>query len=129
MGVLILVVVVGIGGLLAYFALQGQQRAREVALVTTKASFDPARCSDPAYPISIEFKNGSKRSVRRISFTLEAFKPGYSDDVYWELASWDRIMAPGGTYGACWPLASYKAPSISPRDLNWVAAISSVSFD
>lgn len=60
-------------------------------------------CSDLQYPLYVEFKNESDRTVLAINFSFKAYIRGRSTDIaeYNSLRD-DTILKPGEAYSSCW---------------------------
>lgn len=124
--------VLGVGGALAYFYVEGLQAQKQRQQVVTYATAGNG-CNDPQYPISITFRNNSRKEVEYVNFSLIGKRQGYSSAIYDGFSVSDKIMAPGAEYSACWPLSSYSFRDSSYKDgpfanLAWQAEISSVRF-
>jgi hypothetical protein len=120
---------VGIAAAIAgYFYLQDQADRRNRALVTVNAAYGRTLCTDPNFPLSLVIHNGSKVALDKLSIDVTANRVGYSDDVFFEYFSSDKIMQPNEYYSACWSLDDYKMKALqfSPLTLNWKAKASIV---
>ena len=83
--------------------LQDRQAERERGAIATTVSSYPAACS-PAYPLSIQFTNTSKRTVTGFSYSLQGFEEGRSRDLagYGDrYLSEDHILGPGVGLQTC----------------------------
>ncbi|WP_324134765.1 hypothetical protein [Bosea sp. (in: a-proteobacteria)] len=135
MALLIVLLVVAAVAVVALVSESNQKaaasRAREMALVEITARGDMAVCSDPLYPVVVAFVNRSPdRILNAVSFSLKAFRPGFSDPVLtaYALRS-DRIMRPGETYLSCWakPVGQFPA-GFTAQNLSWAAEKSSITW-
>ncbi|MBB3019458.1 hypothetical protein FHR70_002523 [Microvirga lupini] len=110
------ILVVGGGALFFFMDQAGRRRAeareRELAQVVLRASGNRTACADPRYPVMVEVTNRSPdRTLSSVSFSLSAYKPGYSSSVMnaYSLTS-DRILGPGETHVGCWSISEYQGP-------------------
>ena len=120
-------------GVVIYIDADQSARERERSLIKISAGLDSQECSDPTYPVQIIFSNRHpKKTLQYVSFTLEAFRPGFSNAVLRSLFySSDRIIPPSGVYRSCW-----KAPepgfgrdrNLDLASLNWNATADSVRW-
>ncbi|EIM29095.1 hypothetical protein [Microvirga lotononidis] len=88
---------------------RAEARERELAQVVMRARGSRTACADPRYPVMVDVTNRSPdRTLSSVSFSLSAYKPGYSSSVMnaYSLSS-DRILGPGETHVGCWPVSSY----------------------
>jgi hypothetical protein len=91
---------------------RAEARERELAQVVLRAGGSRTACADPRYPVMVEVTNRSPdRTLSSVSFSLSAYKPGYSSSVMntYSLSS-DRILEPGETHVGCWSVSSYRSP-------------------
>lgn len=128
MGYLFLFLVIGVGAIALYFWAQNDQAQRDRQRLIATASIDAAQCADPAFPLSIVFTNRNTKTVEYIGFNVEGRRQGYSQPAYSNYQSWDRIMQPDSTYGACWSLSEYKTRDLDTRALLWAVTVNSVRF-
>jgi len=116
MFVLLGILVIG-GGALFFLMDQADRRRaeaweRKLVQVILRASGNRTACADPRYPVMVEVTNRSPdRTLSTVSFSLSAYKPGYSSSVMnaYSLSS-DRILGPGETHVGCWSVSSYQEP-------------------
>ena len=118
--------------LVGYFYLSDEAKRQKASAVTVEAKFDPALCVDSKYPIFITTYNGSSDTVKSVSFTLSANRPGYSNDVYSTYHNSDKIVLPRTTFSTCWSLNDYgwryDTNVKSPAGLVWRAERPSVEW-
>ncbi|PDT80053.1 hypothetical protein CO676_29850 [Sinorhizobium sp. BJ1] len=127
-GSLILLIVLAGGGVALYYYLDQQAYARKKAQIITEVGTDPA-CSDPRFPLKIQFTNTTAETLMRVSFSLEGFRPGYSDVVVSDyLLSSDRIMRPRDVYAACWGYPVRYGKQVNYPGLKWVAKVTTATF-
>jgi hypothetical protein len=122
---------VGIATAIAgYFYLQDQANNRKRALVTVNAAYGGTLCTDPNFPLSLIIQNGSDAALDKLSIDVTANRVGYSDDVFFEYFSSDKIMQPNEYYSACWRLDDYKMKALQfpPLTLTWKAKASIVTW-
>jgi hypothetical protein len=110
------ILVVGGGAVLFLISESDRRRAEarenELAQVVLRASGNKTACTDPRYPVMVEVTNKSPdRTLSSVSFSLSAYKPGYSSSVMnaYSLSS-DRILGPGETHVGCWSVSEYQRP-------------------
>lgn len=91
--------------------------ARVAANEEARKRFLNMRCS-PEYPIMIEFHNRSKKTVRRVSFAIKAFKPNHSTNLsHAHYLESDAIIEPGYRVKSCWNAGIY--PTDQPAGLSY----------
>lgn len=134
MGVLAAVVVVGIAGIYLYLQAEENDRKKQRDSVAISVIYGSSVCSSE-YPIVVNIKNGSRKTVKKVRWNIGAFKPGYSNNVveygysseYSTAYESDKILAPNQSYGVC-----YKTPKLKsgnkPDSVNWSAVSKSVVF-
>ena len=135
MGILAGVIVLGIAGFYFYIQAEENSRAQERDSVTISIRYDVSACSIE-YPLAINFKNGSKKIVKKISWNIAAYRSGYSNNIveyegytseYSTPYESDRILNPNQGFGLC-----YKAPKLNagnePAAVNWNAVSKSINF-
>lgn len=129
---LALVAIIGVTVAVAT-ALQPSTRQNTKEAVTAKASVDPAVCPDGSKPVAIEFLNGNKTPVQRVSFSLLGRVEGHSSIAYRGFLRDDKIIAPGQVSVTCYGLlplgfAPPRPATIKPDDYDWSVNISLVDF-
>ena len=97
-----------------YFAFKvpADQRERQEALdsvavaqVRLGVRYDRDSCPDKGYPLRVEVRNGSDRSLGSVHWTMEATEPGHSTDLGESSDfSMDVILTPGTRWIACYGL-------------------------
>lgn len=122
MAAVLLVLAIGAGGFFGFVYFQDQRRAerhREAQeSVSMAASFDADRCS-PEFPILVKISNSNAENLLSLSFSLVAFREGYSASVYEEpYQTSDKIIPPGKTYSVCWSVPRLDAAT-PPQSLIW----------
>ena len=135
MGILAAVVVVGIAGIYVYLQADENDRKKQKDAVSITVSYGSSICSKE-YPIAVNVKNGSRKTVTKVSWNIGAFKPGYSNNVveysyssseYSTPYESDKILNPNQSYGVC-----YKPPALKsgnkPDSVNWKVVRKSVVF-
>jgi hypothetical protein len=101
-GYLFLAFVIIAGSLLWYAKNQGDRSDAEQAAVTVEATYNPTTCG-PDRPILVVIRNGSKRTLKSVTFALHAFENGRSEDLAIDsgyLES-DVIVPPAQTSNTC----------------------------
>ncbi|MGD0679741.1 MAG: J domain-containing protein [Polyangiaceae bacterium] len=101
-GYLFLALLVVIGGVAWYEKVQSDEYAAEQAAVTIEASYNPAACTQER-PIRIAITNGAKSTLKSVSFALQAFENGRSDNLARDSDSLtsNAIVRPGETATRC----------------------------
>lgn len=102
---------VGVGLFVALIAwgwewFNNDRHVGQIEAVTSNKvmSKDETRCS-ASLPIFIGYVNHSSKTIERISFEVESYKPGFSTNLLpTKYISYDRITAPGEGWGECWSL-------------------------
>lgn len=135
MGILVAVVVIAIGAIYLYLYVDENNRKKQIEAVSISVAFNAEACSEE-YPIAVNFKNGSKKTVEKIRWNIGAYRPGYSDNIvnygtysgeYSTPYETDRILSPGQTFGLC-----YKAPLLksgaSQSEVTWTIVRKSINF-
>ena len=129
LGALVALAAVGIYYMLDANHRQNERRLAELRSVEAVASIDQRKCSDPAYPVAINFINKSSRTLTKIWFSLHGYRPRHSEPVINEFSfSSDRIIEPGENYGECRSLTNPPPPSISLDELEWRVKVSTLTF-
>jgi curved DNA-binding protein CbpA len=108
-GYLFLAFVAIVGGLFFYMEKQENESRAEQAAVTVEAQYQPTACPQER-PVSVMITNKSKRTLKSLSFSLQAFENGRSDDLALdsdELES-HAIVLPGEISKTCWKFPSLK---------------------
>ena len=91
------------GALVLPWAWEWWSYGRHVANIEIRARADPARCTDPKFPLAIEVVNHSGKTVEHTRVQLEARRPGYSSDLLLTNSyENDRVIPPAQGAGACW---------------------------
>lgn len=111
-GIIVGLFVLGLGGVIWYGTDQDAKYKADQASVTITATYDPADCRNPKYPIQVTIVNSSStRTVKTVTFDLEAYEEGRSDNL---VSSTDgtfkestRVVRPGVTKTTCWSLPSF----------------------
>ena len=122
---------VALGAAIAgYFYLQDQFAQRKESQILISASFDASVCSDPKFPLSLRIHNGANTALDKLSIRVFANRNGFSDELYNDFYSSDKIMQSGENYSACWSLSDYKLKELGmpPAYLNWKAIVSTVQW-
>ncbi len=135
MGVLAAVLVAGIAAIYLYLQAEESNRKKQNDAVSITVKYDKTVCS-AEFPIAVNFKNGSRKTVTKISWNIGAFKSGYSNNIvdyglysgeYSTPYESDKILTPNQAFGLC-----YKAPSLkggnSPESVNWKVVNKYVTF-
>jgi hypothetical protein len=123
LSVLVVVVVAVLGGGAAVVYGVKRMNDEAAALMSTidmQARVDPASCPDPATPLLVVWRNGnSNKEVTNVSFSVRGYRPGFSNSVAdaWFLES-DKILKPGETYAACFPVGTGPTPH-DIAELDW----------
>jgi hypothetical protein len=128
---IVFVSLVGIAAAVAgYFYFVEQTNIKKKALISIKATYDGTLCTDPNFPLSLVVHNGSNEVLNRLSLEVTASRVGYSDNVFSDYFTSDKIMQPNEYYSSCWRLDDYKikALQLPPLVLTWKAKISAVTW-
>ncbi len=135
MGILLVVVVVGIVTTYLYLEAENKKQKKQRDDVTVTIRYDTKSCSKE-FPLLVTIKNGSKKTVNKVSWNIGAYKKGYSNNVveygysgeYRTPYSSDKILSSGQGHAVC-----YKVPPLSrtlePQNLNWSAVSKSINFE
>jgi hypothetical protein len=135
-GILVSIAVAGAGLLVLFFYIQEETRKKELDSVSVSVRYDPTICPE-GYPISVSFKNGSSKTIKRVAWNIAARKPGHSSNVieydlyrseYSTSYSSDKILAPGAVYALCYTSPKLQA-GLSPSSVDWDVLSKSVIFD
>jgi hypothetical protein len=128
MGILFLILAVIGLGIWGYLSAQSRSRALDLANLEMTASHGNPRC-DAEFPILVSMTNATGKRINSISFRLEAFRPGYSANVYSEYPRSDRIIEPSTGYSSCWSINRYSLRTDDDvSTLNWTASPTSIRF-
>lgn len=135
MGILAGVIVLGIASTYLYLQAEENNRKKQRDSVTISINYDTSACSNE-YPLAVNFRNGSNKTVEKIRWNIGAYRPGYSDNVviyegytseYSTPYESDKILSPNQGFGLC-----YKTPKLSagnePETVSWKAVSKSVAF-
>ncbi|MCK8779549.1 hypothetical protein M0654_06070 [Rhizobium sp. NTR19] len=120
-------------GLWWYSSQQAEKSGQVKDAVAAEASADAASCPDPAAPILVQFSNGNRRAIARISFSLTGRLKGHSSVAYRGYLRGDKIIQPGQTSQTCFGLlphgfAAPRPETVVVGDYDWVVDISLVDF-
>jgi hypothetical protein len=113
-----------------YFYFVEQTNIKKKSLISINATYDKTQCTDPNYPLSLVVHNGSTEVLNRLSLEVTANRVGYSDSVFFDYFTSDKIMQPNEYYSSCWSLDDYKMKALQflPSALTWKAKVSSVTW-
>lgn len=133
-GILIGLIVVGCGATYLYFEAEKSEKKKQIEAVAVTVSFNTKSCSDE-FPIFVNIKNGSNKIVEKVSWSIGAYKKGYSNNVvnysysseYSTPYSSDKILNTGQHFGVCYKVPSLLG-SLNPKDLNWSAVRKIIDF-
>jgi hypothetical protein len=78
--------------------------------VTIAAEYNPTKCRSDS-PILVTINNGTSKTVKSVTFRLQAFEDGRSDDLISSLDSDSvatQVIQPAGTRDSCWRLGGFK---------------------
>jgi hypothetical protein len=103
--------------------------------VTISIKYDTSLCTNE-YPLLANIKNGSNKTVKKISWNVAAYRPGYSNNIV-EYEAYtsehsapyesDKILSPNQGFSLC-----YKPPQLSsgiePTAVTWNAVSKNVVF-
>jgi curved DNA-binding protein CbpA len=105
-GVLVAIGAFGIACLVAFVAYNEGQERDEQNSVALSAEYRPTECRTPESPVLVTIKNGAKRTIKSVSFYLQAFVAGRSDDLAAPRGAREStaIVGPGDTLQTCWAL-------------------------
>ncbi len=106
--------------------------AQELALARIEVAYDAAACPS-GRPLSVTIHNDGATTLDRVQFTIQATIPGYSGEVTpytYRLLESARILEPGASHNACYPLPSLSraASEANPTDFEWGARPAKVWF-
>ena len=109
---IILTVVALICAGIAYAGVQSwiYERARSQVRVEIDSL---GRGCEPQFPLGVWVINGSSKVVELTHFEFTARRPGFSRDLVSygnRHRSWDKIIRPGESYGACYAYPALDAP-------------------
>jgi hypothetical protein len=124
-------ILVGIAVAIAgYFYLQEQADIKRRALVSIDVAYGGTVCTDPNFPLSLVIHNNSDAALDKLSIDVTANRVGFSDNVFFEYFSSDKILRPNEYYSACWRLDDYKLKALQypPTTLTWNAKVSTVTW-
>ncbi len=126
-------VVVGFAALLGYVLIfkPEQDRKHLQEQVVVSVSFDPKGCSTN-YPLLIDVHNRSNKTIRKTSWDINVYQPGYSSDLsgYSNDYFSDKILQPGQSWSACYILPStLKQKDLDPGKLEYKVSDKCVSFE
>jgi len=134
-GVLIAVLLVLLGAIFLYIKLDQDAKKAEKDAVSIEITYGSPACAKE-YPLAVNFKNGSKKTVSRIKWNVAAYKPGYSGNVaiYGSYSSSydtpyesDRILEPNQSFGLCYTAPPLK-DNASREQVRWEAINKVVYF-
>jgi len=130
-GIFVLIAV--IGGVIYWQYQENEEKQRDAVTVTVR--YDTKSCSKE-FPLFVTIKNGSNKTVEKVSWNIGAYKQGYSNNVvdygyyseYSTLYSSDKILNSGQGHAVC-----YKVPALTgtlePQNLNWSAVSKGINFE
>lgn len=124
------------GGISVWLYLDNQAHLREKAAVELEVRHDTERCS-PEYPLLVHIRNGAKRAIMNLTFSLRGYRQGHSNAIYSSSTyRTDRIMPPGSGHSACWtvPAAEYGVSDAvlsahPPAQVDWRGTPSYIGFE
>jgi hypothetical protein len=102
------VAVLGTGGLVWYAAKEDRDRQAEQDSVKVSAEYRPERCTSEA-PILVTIQNDAARTVKSVSFHIEAYEQGQSDDLAASngLSKSTDVIPPGRILRTCWSVPRF----------------------
>ena len=108
-GYLFLAFVTIVGGLFLYVENQENESRAEQAAVTVEAQYEPTACPQER-PVGLVITNKSKRTLKSLSFSLQAFENGRSDNLAIDSDDLEShvIVLPGAISKTCWKSPSLK---------------------
>lgn len=130
----IILVIVGIITLFwVYSEHNNRQKENAIKKINLFASIQSALCSDPIYPISVRFFNGTSKTINSISFTISAKREGFSSTIYSRYLNSDKILPANTEYSACWSISDYdlkygEIKNYPLESLTWSATANNVIF-
>lgn len=99
---------------LYYFAVAvpEQNRERLNSQVNIDVKYDIKSCEED-YPLYFSIENKSKKTLQKVRWNLQIYKPDYSTDIsgYDNDYSSDKIIKSGQRWGACFSMPSSMKPS------------------
>lgn len=135
-GILVAIAAAGVGLLVLNLHIQEESRQKELDSVSVSVMYAPLICAE-GYPIAVNFKNGTSRTIKKITWNIVARKPGHSSNVieyspysseYSTSYSSDKILAPGDVYALCYTSPKLQT-GLSPDSVDWDVSSKSVIFD
>ncbi|GAA4108628.1 hypothetical protein ACFFTN_01225 [Aminobacter aganoensis] len=117
------------GATFAYMWAESKIDESERLKIIVTVEYNTVRCA-PERPIYIVFRNSNDKTLTRMSFVLEGYRPGYSSSVSDDLLFSDKIIEPLKGYGGCWMFdqPTYKDPIDAPS-LDWRVRLTSATWE
>ena len=126
-GVVIGVVIIGTIGALLYEDINRVKKLeadkKQYEAVSITISYDTKHCPEE-YPLLTIISNDSKKIVEKVSWSISAYKPGYSNDLVRNHSfsqppySSDKILNQGQWFSSCYKVPSLEG-SFPAKELNW----------
>ncbi|PHS05734.1 MAG: hypothetical protein COA78_15090 [Blastopirellula sp.] len=101
---LVVLIGIGFGAILLYEEWETSAKRDQKARFTISATTGEKRC-DGEYSIRIVMRNGTGRTVDKVTFTLKGYREGYSTPIYssgYRHYSSDKIMKNKDVMESCW---------------------------
>ena len=113
-----------------YFENKKIEKKNMFNAVETSIKYDPYKCS-PEYPLLISIKNGTNKTVHKVTLNISVFKSGYSENIADKVYSYfetDKITEKGEVSVMC-----YNIPKLKKLPLSYYLSVykiekSEVSF-
>jgi len=125
------VILLCIGLLFYYFGYLPDYRQNKLnSQVDLFVFYDTMACTSE-YPLSIICSNNSSRSLDKIQWNINVYRPGYSTNIsgYDNDYSYDKIVAPGKGWSICCHLPlSMELEGIDPSKLEYKISYKYVVF-
>lgn len=102
-GMLILIAAIGWYLLVTVPEQQKKELEESVAISLT---YDEKQCGK-GYPLRVRITNGSDKTIKKVTWDLNAYVPGYSTDISgYQNYKCDKILKPGQNWETCYSLPS-----------------------
>jgi hypothetical protein len=120
---------VGIAAVVAggLYGFRWYTHERHAAKVQFIVEYDQKKCAEP-FPLHIIVGNLSGRTINKVSFWVEARKPGHSTNLTkFDTHSDDKIIPPEQGWGICWRLPQL-TEKVDPQTLQWMIVHPTITF-
>ncbi|RDJ05624.1 hypothetical protein [Rhizobium grahamii] len=128
-----LVLFLSVGAVVGVYIYVQQSDSSGPAGMVSGTSTGASACDDPARTVLVKLSNASDRQLNVVRFRLIAKRPGYSNELYSDYFTSNKIIAPHSVFETCWALNQYRGLETLPgkplaSDFEWSVEISSVEF-